>query len=270
MLFQHSKDTLYKHLAAAILITLTACESRPALINQSTTPLKPASSLDTATVPIVPQDTTIPAEPVETGDVPSLHHFNLEDDTTLAPGLVVSYHSILRPATAIMRDPGDIKIAFTIRQAGKEIYQDTTNGLAYSPIDMEPAMRRLYPLWVPTGPQEGELLAAFDNRPLKQLARRFYIRAGHIVKIDTLLTFDGPARDIDQDGRLEFSGIYSWGEQWQDAKGRMRQMYIPTLYYEVRPSGLVLDSALTKQKAKAQYGAFYGYKDSDKPVIYAK
>lgn len=192
------------------------------------------------------------------------------DDTTVAPGLVVSYRSIPRADTAVVRDPGDVKIAFTIRQTGQEIYRDTTDGLAYNVEALEPPARKLYPLWVPTGRGSGELLTPFDNRPSKPLARRFFIASGRVVKIDTLLTFEGPARDVDQDGRPEYSGFYDWREQWQDAKGRTRRMYIPTLYYEVRPSGLVLDSALTKRKAIAQYGAFYGYEDSDKPVIYMK
>ncbi|QKG56368.1 hypothetical protein GKZ68_06800 [Hymenobacter sp. BRD128] len=194
--------------------------------------------------------------------MPSLHNLAFADDTTLAPGLVVGYHSIPRADTAIVGDPGDIKIAFTIRQSGKEIYRDTTDGLAYDLSVLEPLARHLYPLWIPTGPGRGELLIAYDNRPLKALARRFFIEPDRVAHIDTLLTFDGPARDVDHDGRAEFSGFYSWGEQWEDTRGR-RRMYIPTLYYEVRPSGLVLDSALTQRKAKAQYGAFYGYKDSD-------
>lgn len=202
--------------------------------------------------------------------MPSLHRLAFAVDTTVAPGLVVGYHSISRADTSVVRDPGDIKITFTIRQAGKEIYRDTTDGLAYDLTALEPPARQLYPLWIPTGPGRGELLTAFDNRPLKALARRFFIEPGRVARIDTLLTFDGPARDVDQDGRPEFSGFYSWGEQWEDAQGRLRQLYVPTLYYEVRPGGLLLDSALTQRKAKARYGAFYGYQDSDKPVIYAR
>jgi hypothetical protein len=71
-----------------------------------------------------------------------------------------------------------------------------------------------------------------------------------------LLAFDGPAKDWDKDGKLEFAGFYDYVEPLADDKGRTLVPYVPTLYYEVRPSGLVLDSALTEKKVRADYGVF--------------
>lgn len=188
----------------------------------------------------------------------------------VAPGLQLLITSVPVADTALLREPSDLWLVLTIKRGKQVIFRDTArDGLTYTEYS-EPTTAKLYPIWIPTGPGAGQLLVAFNNRPLKDLARRFYIKDYQVVKIDTLLTFNGPAGDVDKDGKLEFAGFYGYGEEWDDAKGRHRQMYIPTLYYEIRPMGLVLDSALTRQKAKAKYGKFYGYADSQGPVILAK
>jgi len=131
-------------------------------------------------------------------------------------------------------------------------------------------MRKVYPLWVPTGKGSGELMVAYNNRPLKDLARRFFIKGQRVIKIDTLLTFDSPPRDEDGDGKMELAGIWDYGEEWTDEQGRVRRSYNPTLFYEVRPTGLALDSALIIRRARAEFGKFYGFEYSDKPVVFAK
>lgn len=203
------------------------------------------------------------------GDVPALHK-SFEEIRTIAPGLLVIIKSVPVADSSIIREPSDLKLTFTIKRDNKIIYRDTADdGLAYSAYSM-PQTKQLYPLWVPTGKGSGELLVAFSNRPAKELARRFHIANSEVVQIDTLPTFNGAARDLDNDGKPEFSGFYDFNEIWDDGLGRHRKMYVPTLYYEVRSTGLVLDSALTKRKAQAQYGRFWGFKDSSIPVILAK
>ena len=88
-----------------------------------------------------------------------------------------------------------------------------------------------------------------------------------VVKIDTLLTFNGPAKDWDKDGKPEYNGAYDFSQQWEDKKGKMRTSYDPILYYEATPTGLVLDSVLTEQKVRAQYGVFMGYNTSEHPGV---
>lgn len=273
MFFHQPVNQLWQVTISCLTLALAACGSSSVPSSQPTVARQAAVSLDTASrISLSPQDSTIVAgpSPTQEGDVPELHRLAIDDNTTLGLGLVVSYQSIPRPATAIVHDPCDIPITFSIRWAGNIIFRDTTDGCRYDPTVVDSAIRKVYPLWVPTGKDSGELLVVFNNRPSKDLAQRFFIRDRRVTKIDTLLTFDGPARDVDGDGKREFSGYLDNGEVWDDEQGRHRGTYNPTLYYKVRPTGLVLDSALTMRKARAQYGKFYGFKYSDKPIILVK
>jgi hypothetical protein len=216
----------------------------------------PPTSLPTETQPAAAQSADASPQP-------------LAADTTLAPGLLVRYQQI-SPATIAEQDPCAQPLLFSIRWWGKTIFQDTTDGCAYDPRLVDVAQRQVYPLWVPTGPDAGELLVVVHNQPSKDLARRFFLRGHRVVKIDTLLTFDGPARDIDQDGKREYAGLQEYSEEWDDEQGRHRRTYNPTMYYEVRATGLVLDSTLTRRRAQTQYGRFYGFTYSEEPILLAK
>ena len=251
---------------------LASCESRkPAAATTAAASVTHAPPpAQQAVLPDQPQpaDTggVVAYQPTATGDVPALHE-PFEDTKQVAPGLRVTINSVRPAATAVIRDPSDLKVVLTITRNDRLIFRDTTaDGLTYELFAM-PETEKLYPLWVPTGGGNGDLLVAFSNRPSKELARRFCIRHNQVVRVDTLLTFDGPAKDRDHDGRPEFAGFYDFGEEWEDAKGQHRRTYVPTLYYEVRPTGLVLDSALTEKQARVDYGVFLGFKDSGQPGI---
>ncbi len=177
----------------------------------------------------------------------------------MAPGLVIVIKSIQQPASAVIHDPWDIKETFSIVQNGRVIYRDTANGMTYD-FSEQPEIGKRYPIWIPVGPTGGELLVAFDNRPSKAVARRYYIQDKRIARIDTIPVFNGPAKDWDNEGKREFAGALSDSETGDDEHGNRYITYDPTLYYEVRPTGLVLDSALSKQKILAEYGIFEGYK----------
>ena len=252
-----------------IWLLAVGCESRkaPEAVGTATSVAVPKPLLDTVATPnpIAPVaiDTT---QESQSGDVPALH-IPFEERRTVAPGLVVIIRSIRPADTAVIREPSDLQLILTIKRHNKVIYLDTADdGLRYDYYAM-PTTKKLYPIWIPTGEDAGELLIAFNNRPFKELAQRFLIQDNRIVKIDTLLTFNGPAKDYDRDGKMEFAGFYGYGEEWDDEKGQHRIMYVPTLYYEVRPTGLVLDSALTKRKTLAEYGVFQGFKDVGQPGI---
>jgi hypothetical protein len=273
-MFFHQAITRLQQLNILCLTSaLAACGSPSAPSSQPTVARQAAVSSDTTSlIALSPQDSIIVAgpSPTQEGDIPELHRLAIDDNTTVGPGLVVSYQSIPQPATAIVHDPHDLPLSFSIRRSGEIIFRDTTDGYSHDPTLVDSAIRKVYPLWIPTGKDAGELLVLFNNRPSRDLVRRFSIRGRRVTKIDTLLTFDGPARDVDGDGKREFSGIQDYGEVWDDEQGRRRGAYNPTLYYEVRPTGLVLDSMLTRRKARAQYGKFYGFKYSHKPVILVK
>jgi len=132
--------------------------------------------------------------------------------------------------TVVVREPSDLRLVLTIKKNQRVIFQDTTSdGLAYTEYS-EPQTKRLYPIWAPTGPDEGQLLVAYNNRPAKDRARRFHIRGNKVIGVDTILTFDGPARDLDHDGRLEYGGRADYGESTSDSRGRELSFYNPVLY----------------------------------------
>ncbi len=153
-----------------------------------------------------------------------------------------------------------------IKQHERVIYTDTTADFLYE----EPFKSSIYPLWVPTGKGAGELLLEVQSPPDLGLARRFFIRQGQVIKTDTLPIFEQKARNLDNDPHPELGGRRYSGEQWDDRKGHYFTSYSPILYYEMRPAGLVLDTALTKRKAIAQYGVFRGFGYSAKPGIRIK
>ena len=264
----------FRSLLGPLLICalLTGCENKkaPATAETSAPVVAPQLLPDTVVAaPIAAADTTVEtAGPLPSGNVPALH-IPFEDSKTVAPGLLVIIKSIRPEDTAIIREPSDLRLTFTIKRNGKVIYRDTADdGLKYDYYAM-PSTKKLCPIWIPTGEGNGELLVAFNNRPSLELARRFLIFKGQVAKIDTLITFNGPAKDWDHDGKLEYNGIADSGEEWNDAQGHYWLAYNPRLYYEIRPAGLVLDSALTEHNARADYGIFQGFRYSETPGILA-
>jgi hypothetical protein len=249
-------------LLAAGLVALTACDNQPASTNPTTGSPKPPARGTVSTAAIPQPPTEVSAGP-ESGDVPLLHE-PFTHIKEVAPGLQVQVSSVPVADTAVVRKPSDLRLVLTIIKNQRVIFRDTVaDGLAYTEYS-EPQTKRLYPIWVPMGPAEGQLLVAYNNRPSKDRARRIHIRGNKVIGIDTLLTFDGPARDLDHDGRLEYGGRANYGESTSDSRGRALSFYNPVLYYELRPAGLVLDSALTRHQAIAEYGSFHGYKYSER------
>ncbi|MCI1189365.1 hypothetical protein MON38_18225 [Hymenobacter sp. DH14] len=254
--------------ALLVCALLTGCESKkaPATAETSASTVEPPQLPDTATMHAPVADTAVAAaEPLPSGDVASFHEA-FETRKEVAPGLVIVEKSVQQPATAIIHDPWDIKETFSIVLNGRIIYRDTATGMTYD-FSAQPEIRKLYPMWIPTGQMGGELLVAFNKPPSKELARRYFIQNHQIVRIDTILTFDGPAKDWDHDGKQEFKGALAYSELWDDEQGKRWTTYDPTLYFEIRPTGLVMDSALTKQKIKEEYGVFMGFNPSEKSGV---
>ena len=238
-----------------LVAALVACESRPAA-----TDLRVASQTPTpAAAPVPAADSVEPPLPAEAAaPAPTW----LEASKTVAPGLVVYTKGMLETANSTVAPQRILQI----RRAGRVLYADTTADFSYPTT----AEERRYPLWLPTGPGRGELLVRVASPPNFDLVRRFLLDGPRVTRLDTLPAFDEAARNLDGDSLLEFSGYRSSGEVWEDADGHMWTSYNPKLYYEVRPTGLVLDSVLTKQKALAQYGVFRGFEYSDKPGVRLK
>lgn len=180
----------------------------------------------------------------------------------VAPGLVV-YTKGIPEADNLPTEPQRILI---IKRHGQILYADTTADFIYPTSSLGPR----YPIWLPTAQAKGELLIRIASPPDLDIVQRFFLDGSRILQIDTLPVFDEAARNLDKDHLLEFSGYQTSSEVWDDGKGHFYTSYNPKLYYEIRPTGLVLDSALTKQKAFAQYGVFRGFNYSEKPGIRIK
>lgn len=234
-----------------LVAVAVACESRPVA-----TGLPGASQ---APAPIVAVDSAVRQSPTTAAaNTPTW----LEAGKTVAPGLVVFTKGTLETAGPAMTPQRILQI----RRNGRVLYADTTADFSYPTT----AEQRRYPLWLPTKPGRGELLVRVASPPDLDIVRRFFLAGQRVTRIDTLPAFDEAASNLDSDSLLEFSGYRHAGEVWDDGSGHARTSYNPKLYYEVRPTGLVLDSVLTKQKAIAHYGVFRGFQYSDKPGIRLK
>jgi hypothetical protein len=253
-----------------LLIALVACESKPPITNHlaTATQTQPGTAGPTSNATIValsPADTvvyTAPTPSLASAAASAKPVLPIEESKTAAPGLVV-YTKGIPAADGLPTEPQRI---FLIKRYGRVLYADTTADFIYP---TSPSKQR-YPLWLPTAHAKGALLIRIANPPDLDIVRRFLINGQRVIRIDTLPAFDEAAQNLDEDPLLEFGGYQASSAVWDDDKGHYWTSYNPKLYYEIRPTGLVLDSALTKQKAIAQYGVFRGFTYSEKPGISIK
>jgi len=125
----------------------------------------------------------------------------------------------------------------------------------------------LYPIVHKTGKNSFEILAEVNNRPNKNYLKRFQIIEYRLTKIDTLPTFFGKAKNLDNDPKLEYAGIWDYGEEWDDSLNQRLTVYNPIIYYELGAKGLQLDTSLTIEKNQMIYGAFKGYQYNERSSI---
>lgn len=243
-----------------LAITLAACENKSPATRLPIAAPQAAASPDTAhLVTLSPQDSILLVGSAASPTPDSV--LKIEESKKVTAELNVTVKGTL--VSDAVKNPQRVII---IRQRNQVIYADTIADFLYA----KPFEADAYPLWVPTGQGAGELLLGIQIPPDLGFARRFFIKNGHVVKTDTLPISEEKARNLDTDSRLEIGGRRYSGEVWDDGKGHYYTSYNPKLYYEVRPTGLVLDTALTKRKAIAQYGVFRGFEYSDKPGIRIK
>jgi hypothetical protein len=149
----------------------------------------------------------------------------------------------------------------SLSRKGKTIFIDTTNKTEYEFGDS------LYPMVNTTGDNSFEVLVEVNDRPNKNYLKRFQIRNDKLIKLDTLPTFFGKAKNLDKDNKLEYAGLWDWGEEWEDKTNQRRTVYNPIIYYELTPVGLKLDTSLTIEKNRTIYGEFKGYHYSERSSI---
>ena len=124
---------------------------------------------------------------------------------------------------------------------------------------------KLYPIVRLLDNETFEILIEVNDRPSKNYLKYFKVHQDKIVSTEKLPTFISKASNLDMDDNLEFAGFWDWGETWGD-NGTLTA-YNPILYYEFKPSGIIMDSTLTISKNKEIYGDFHGFEYNEKVEI---
>jgi DNA-binding transcriptional regulator WhiA len=124
---------------------------------------------------------------------------------------------------------------------------------------------KLYPIVRQLDKETFEVLVEVNDRPSKNYLKYFRVHQDKIVSTEKLPTFISRASNLDTDDNLELAGFWDWGETWGD-NGSLTA-YNPIIYYELKPSGITLDSTLTISKNKEIFGGFHGFKYNEKVEI---
>jgi len=147
---------------------------------------------------------------------------------------------------------------FILTHKNKQLYLDTSL-TEYEFGD------KFYPIVRQLDKETFEILVEVNDRPSKNYLKYFKVHIDKIVNTEKLPTFISSASNLDTDYNLELAGFWDWGETWGD-NGSLTA-YNPIIYYELRPSGITLDSTLTINKNKEIYGDFHGFKYNEKVEI---
>ncbi len=147
---------------------------------------------------------------------------------------------------------------FILTHKNKTIYRDTS-------ITEYEFGDTLYPILRSIDNSSQEILVEVNDRPNKNYLKYFRVYQGNIVQTEKFPTFISHAANLDTDNNLEYAGFWDWGETWGD-NGSMTT-YNPIIYYELKPSGIFLDSVLTVEKNTDIYGTFYGFSYNEKAEI---
>jgi len=121
---------------------------------------------------------------------------------------------------------------------------------------------KIYPFY--RGLKNGslEFLITINDRPFKEKLLHLIVKDNKIVQQETLPYFETPLTNYDTDENLEYEGILDYQEAFCNECDSV--YYNPTLFYEFRESGIILDTLTTMKENKAEYGEFYGFKQNEK------
>ena len=139
-----------------------------------------------------------------------------------------------------------------LRHNGQQVYADSSN-------EYEP-QSSLYPLVVPAGDNDAEVLIEVIDRPNKNYLLQLFVSNGRLTKVEKLPTFIAPAADLNGDGTLEYAGFWAFNETWGEEKEYTD--YNPIIYYSITPKGLKVNSDLTRKQNDAIFGFFHGFEYS--------
>jgi len=137
----------------------------------------------------------------------------------------------------------------------KIIFQDSLNEYWLKGLDSDQ-----YPKILSCADGNYQLLIEVDERPNQNELMRLTISKDGKARQDRLPIFSWQPKDIDNDGKLEVSGILTNGETIADGD---TAFYNPILIYEITDNCLELDSTSTIEKNKKIWGQFHGYYYND-------
>lgn len=146
--------------------------------------------------------------------------------------------------------PLQVYSLFILTHNDKQIYIDTSF-TEYEFTDT------LYPIVRAIDHETFEVLVEINDRPLKNYVKYFKVFQDQIIYTEKMPTFFPRALNFDEDENLELAGFWGVGETW--GNNYSLTGYNPIIYYEIRPTGITLDSTLTITKNREFYDDFYGF-----------
>lgn len=131
---------------------------------------------------------------------------------------------------------------------------DSVSGPFGAELGLMNGMKK-YPMLVSAGEHCFEIIL-LCRRPEFPAGLAFRILDGKLAGKQRVSYFYHPnAANLDSDAAKEFAGEFN-----MDPAAKPNTIYYnPILYYELRETGIALDSALTIEKNKAIFGRFLGY-----------
>jgi hypothetical protein len=151
--------------------------------------------------------------------------------------------------------PLQIYSLFILTHNNKQIYIDSS----FTEYELGDS---LYPIVRAIDHETFEVLVEINDRPLKNYVKYFKVFQDQIIYTEKMPTFFPRALNLDEDENLELAGFWGIGETWGDNYSLTG--YDPIIYFEIKPTGITLDSALTISKNREFYGEFYGFKYNGK------
>lgn len=179
--------------------------------------------------------------------------------STLGLSKTISFANNLEVVGSQGEDFGNFTVFERIEvfQDGRLVFLDTTKEYELD--------HKLFPIFHQLADGSVEIILIVNDRPSKSKGRLLQIMSGKVKRDEVLPEFEGPAKDLNGDGILEYAGLMDYGEVWSDSLGNWVENYLPILYYRQTVNGIMLDSATTMKVNRKIYGTFHGFQAG--PII---
>ncbi|HBF87827.1 MAG TPA: hypothetical protein DDX39_04215 [Bacteroidales bacterium] len=182
------------------------------------------------------------------------------NDLTIEPDTVIVFSDLIKFTGQYSNDFGGLSFKpISVFFDDKLIFKDTIN--EYWLTGYESTQ---YPKFLKCADGSCQLLIEVDERPNQNELTQLTISKDGKIEQERLPVFNWNPVDIDNDEKLELSGILSNGETIENGD---TAFYNPTIVYELTDNCLTLDSLATIEKNKKIWGQFYGYHYNDSLLL---